>query len=261
MASTPPAQIRGEPQTPPTPLHGSAYHSKSSPSRYFTRSSRKTPDSAQSSFTQAPRTTRSPRQQTDLHFHSPEAAVTSTPRRKAAIRQPRLISPASPNSESSDHPQPKPSYLSASTILAEGMLPTPAKTPQKKHLPKSAMAARALFQDIPVTESPRKSQKKRARLNGFSLESFEEDSTAQDSISIHVDSRDQVPAVDTSADNPFYDAPSTTTTTIVKKRTAPSTTQKVSVTKRRKVSSEQPAALDAQVQEAIDNDEGMVYVL
>lgn len=256
MASTPPAQIRGEPHTPPTPLHGSAYHSKSPSSRYFTRSTRKTPDSTQSSFTQSPRSTRSPRQQPDLHFHSPEEAVTSTPRRKVATRRPQIISPASPNSESSDIPQPKPSYLSASTVFTEGMLPTPAKTPQKKQLPKSIMAGRALFQDASVTDSPRKSQKKRARQTGFTLESFEEGSNAPDNIQIHVDSNCLVPTVDMSAENPFYEPPAAS----AKKRAAPSSSQTVSVTKRRKVSSEKPA-LDPQVQEAIDNDEGMVYVL
>lgn len=259
MASTPPAQIRAEARTPPTPLHGSAYYTNS-PSRYNTRSAAKrTSDSAHSSFTQSPKSTRTPQspQQSDLHFHSPQA----TPKRKST-RHSQVISPTSPDSnvaEPSISNHAKPTYLSASTILSEGMLPTPVKTPQKKQLPKSSMAARALFQDQPTTmfESPRKSQKKKVRHNGFSLESFSENASSQDAIQIHVDSRDQVPEIDTSEENPFYVAP----TPEVKKRTT-SSSQKVSGTsKRRKVSAEEKKALDPQVEEAIHRDEGMVYVL
>lgn len=120
------------------------------------------------------------------------------------------------------------------------------------------MAARALFQDQTTApfESPRKSQKKKVRHNGFSLESFSEDPTAQNPIQIHVDSRDQVPEVDVSEDNPFY-MPSTVES---KKRAAPST-QKISGTSKRRRVAPAKKTLDPQVEEAIEKDEGMVYVL
>lgn len=142
------------------------------------------------------------------------------------------------------------------------MLPTPVKTPQKKTVPKSTMAARALFQDAHPThsavfESPRK-QKNKKRHNGFSLESFSADT---DPVHIHVDSRDQVPEVDTSSDNPFYAPPAQPS----KKGTLPtkSAAQKVPGTpKRRKVSTEaEKKPLDPQVEDALEKDEGMVYVL
>jgi len=249
MASTPPAQIRAEAHTPPTPLHGSAYHSKSSPSRYNTRSNtKKTPSSVQSSFTQSPE---------HDPFHS---ASHTTPKRKST-RLVQVISPSSPDADTparnASH-QHNPSHLSATTIFPAGMLPTPVKTPQKDRLAKPTMAARALFQDhsSATLESPRKTQKRRH--NGFSLESFSEDASSQDPVQIHVDSRDQLPELDTSTDNPFYTAPSAE----IKKRAAPPRQKMAGPSKRRKVSTEQEKRpLDPQVEDAIDKDEGMVYIL
>lgn len=258
MASTPPAQIRAEAHTPPTPLHGSAYHSKSSPSRYNTRSNtKKTPGSVQSSFTQSPDSSRTPRSPGHDPFHS---VSQTTPKRKSTHLV-QVISPTSPDAETPAQNVPhqhNPSHLSATTIIPAGMLPTPVKTPQKNRLAKPTMAARALFQDHPsaTLQSPRKNSKRRH--NGFSLESFSEDASFQDPIQIHVDSRDQLPEVDTSTDNPFYTAPSSES----KKRAAPPRQKMAGASKRRKVSTEQEKRpLDPQVEEAIDKDEGMVYVL
>lgn len=259
MAATPPAQIRAEARTPPTPLHGSAYHANSSPSRYNTRSSKRlASDSPNSSFTQSPqssRTPRSPLRDTQPDLHSPQF----TPQRKST-RRVHVISPASPDSTSdlttqSQFKNQNYNYLSATTIISEGMLPTPVKTPQKKHIAKSTMAARVLFQDQlnPAQSSPRKQTKKRH--NGFSLE---RDVTPNDEVAVFTDSRDQVPHLDESPSNPFYSAPKS------KKRTfmsndEPNVTPGPS--KRRKVSPKEPKKLDPQVEEAIENDEGMVYVL
>lgn len=183
MASTPPAQIRTEVHTPPTPLHGSAYHS---PSRYNTRS------------------------------------------RKLDLT-PNQLTPKSTKQSLSPESQPR---YPTTTIMTQGMLPTPAKTPRKSQ-PKS-MTSRALFQD--AQDSPRK--KKR---NGFTLESQE----PNEAIQIHVDSRDHVPESDMDESNPFYS----------KKRAAPEPTRS---SKRQK---KETRPVDAQVQSAIHKDEGMVYVL
>lgn len=134
--------------------------------------------------------------------------------------------------------------------MSEGMLPTPVKTPQKNKDIKPNMAARALFQDqLNPAASPRKSTKKR-RYNGFSLESFAENDN-QNSISIYTDSRDNIPEVDASEDNPFYTKP--------EENHKPSDQKAKRSSKRRKISTEK--RLDPQVEEAIKNDEGMVYVL
>lgn len=260
MATTPPAQIRAEARTPPTPLHGSAYHSNPSSSRYNTRSSKRLAlDSTHSSFTESPRsprssrTPRSPPRDVQLNIHSPQA----TPKRKSA-RRVQVTSPASPNSISDPAAQPRTqnqNYLSATTVLSEGMLPTPVKTPQKKRIPKSSMTARLLFQDQlnDAQSSPRKQQKKRH--NGFSLET--ENEAAAD-IAIFTDSRDQVPQVDDSPSNPFYAPPKS------KKRSLSSRLEAVSASgssKRRKISIKETRKLDPQVAKAIQKDEGMVYLL
>lgn len=260
MAATPPAQIRAEARTPPTPLHGSAYHDESSPRYNFRSSIRRTPEQSQLLHTQTPKSNKIDRapaypQASSLHssLHSPQA----TPKRKSG-RPAQVMSPTSPESEhsapSSSRVTAKQSrLLSAGTIMAEGMLPTPVKTPRKNQASKSQVTARALFQDSENPEtlfkSPRKSRKP-ARYNGFSLESFSTDDNSQDQIQIFTDSRDRVPEVDTSESNPFYEPPSQP--------------HKVHGTsKRRKVNgtAKVTESRDPQVQEAIDHDDGMVYVL
>lgn len=257
MPATPPAQIRAEARTPPTPLHGSAYHGNPSPSRYNTRSSKRIiSDSTNSSFTQSPQssfTPRSPPRDTQPDLHSPQF----TPRK--STRRVHVISPTSPNSTSGSTSQPQfknqnYNYLSTTTIISEGMLPTPVKTPQKKHIPKSAMAARVLFQDQlgSAQSSPRKQAKKRH--NGFSLE---RDVTPNEEVAIFTDSRDQLPQLDQSPSNPFYSAPKSKKRLFSKDE--PAVTPGPS--KRRKVAHKESKKLDPQVEEAIENDEGMVYVL
>jgi hypothetical protein len=135
------------------------------------------------------------------------------------------------------------------------MLPTPVKTPAKKKVTNIESASRALFQDPTLLDnmaapSPRKTRKPK-RYNGFSLESFRAEDGSTDNIQIFTDNRDKVPEVDRTEANPFADKPTDNESARTKKVSG--------TTKRRKVSVEKP--LDAQVQEAIDKDEGMVYVL
>jgi len=131
------------------------------------------------------------------------------------------------------------------------MLPTPIKTPKKKKVSNIKPASRALFQDSTVQDemafpSPRKSRKTK-RYNGFSLESFRAEDGDGENIQIFTDNRDKVPEVDPRESNPFIEPPQDT-------RVKPVT----GTSKRRKVRSVKPK--DPQVEEAIKNDEGMVYV-
>lgn len=117
------------------------------------------------------------------------------------------------------------------------------------------MAARVLFQDQlhSAQSSPRKQGKKRH--NGFSLEI---DVTPNEEVAIFTDSRDQVPHLDESPNNPFYSAPKS------KKRVFMSDDEPAVTpgpSKRRRVATKEAKKLDPQVEEAIQNDEGMVYVL
>ena len=138
--------------------------------------------------------------------------------------------------------------------MHEGMLPTPVKTPRKKTIANVEAAARALFQDQPhdlqeVVAAPRRSKKSR-RYNGFSLESFAaENGHTTNGIQIFTDSRDKVPEIDPSEDNPFYErGPGKGT----------SSKKVAGGSKRRKISGE--SKKDKDVEAAINHDEGMIYV-
>jgi hypothetical protein len=121
------------------------------------------------------------------------------------------------------------------------MLPTPVKTPRKKDLKNNLVStARVLFPNRPETvDEVMPTPRKRAR-KGMSLESFAEGQTEQPAIQIYTDSRDKVPEVDQSTDNPFYAKGGSTR----------------SSKKKEKESQDHKA-----VQSALERDEGMVYVL
>jgi hypothetical protein len=138
--------------------------------------------------------------------------------------------------------------------MADGMLPTPVKTPRKKNVPSVNAAARALFQDQPVlgeevTATSGRGRRGR-RYNGFTLESFSAEEESSGHIQIFTDSRDNVPQLDTSEDNPFIDHSS--------KAEGSSSRRVAGTSKRRKVSGEK---IDPQIQQAVNNEEGMIYVL
>lgn len=83
--------------------------------------------------------------------------------------------------------------------------------------------------------------KKRARKHvGFSLQSFEEDNIGN-SIEIYTDSKDKLPELDTSADNPFY------------------VTRSKNGGAKKKRSRE--VETNKNIQKILEQDEGMVYVL
>lgn len=119
------------------------------------------------------------------------------------------------------------------TTMTEGMLPTPAKTPRKKPVDNAGSTARVLF--------PQPGQKKKKKQTGFSLDSFSDDPSQGDSIQIYTDSRDRIPEVDESEENPFYQKPSTST----KPRPSRPMTR----------------SRDKEVNEALKREDGMVYVL
>ena len=265
MASTPPLQIVSNPPTPPTPLHGPAYDRRPTraSSRIASRLIQSTPDAPQRTLgSEAPVTTpKSSRQsrgrQAAPGIHSPE----STPRNKAS-RRVQVISPSSP--ETDTHPQKQMArskaqlqpLASSSTTIFDGMLPTPVKTPKKKLVNQANNAARALFQENPdmvdFEPSPRRNRKAK-RYNGFSLESFSaENKDGSGQIQIYTDSRDRVPQADGSQSNPFVEHEMNGETSIVRKVAGTS--------KRRKVCGERKK-VDPQVAAAIEEDDGMVYVL
>lgn len=139
------------------------------------------------------------------------------------------------------------------------MLPTPAKTPRKKPVPSLAIVptARVLFPvqmetdegTIPVS---RKRGRKKRHV-GFLLDSsMEDDDNCQDNnIQIFTDSKDKVPELDPSEDNPFYD--NSDRTNHIEE------SSEIKSARKRKVKTNSNG--NKEVEEAFKREEGMVYVL
>ncbi|KAL6236915.1 hypothetical protein BDW75DRAFT_205648 [Aspergillus navahoensis] len=238
MATTPPPAsfLR----IPPTPRHGNGYDQYEP---YSTRHSARL--ASQRSYTES-RTTPPP----SFPISRVRGTSGSTKKQKTAeTESPSLpASPMSPRKKMSgrsvttqhDDEDPfnaaKPAHSHPSrlfrTTMTEGMLPTPAKTPRKKPVDNAGTTARVLF--------PQPGQKKKKKQTGFSLDSFNDDPSQGDSIQIYTDSRDRIPEVDESEENPFYQKPSTGT--------------------KPRPSKPRTRSRDKEVDEALKREDGMVYV-
>ncbi|KAM0286749.1 hypothetical protein ACHAQH_000769 [Verticillium albo-atrum] len=129
-----------------------------------------------------------------------------------------------------------------------GMLPTPVKTPRKAPTESQAASieavARNLFAGDDIMMTPRKKRTPK-KYTGMSLESFTAENV-QEEIQIFTDSHDRVPTVDNSAENPFYG----NNTTAQPEPRLRRSKRKVTV----------PGEGTQQVDEALQRDDGMVYV-
>ena len=135
---------------------------------------------------------------------------------------------------------------SISTTMTDGMLPTPAKTPKKKAVDDAGSTARTLF---PATSGTGR-RKRGKNPTGFSLESFEDNlKQDQNNIEIYTDSRDRIPELDESEDNPFYTKPGGSNPT-------GKTTGRDSGGHKEKESKR-----DKEVGKSLHRDDGMFYVL
>lgn len=131
------------------------------------------------------------------------------------------------------------------------MLPTPAKTPKKKAVGDMDTTARALFP--PASGRPKKNKKH----TGFSLDSFNDDSTpGQTSIQIYTDCRDRIPEVDESEENLFYKPKAEAVQTPKNPTTRAPRKPKAGESKQ-----EKRLKRDREIDDAVKRDDGMVYVL
>ncbi|KAF9889115.1 hypothetical protein FE257_007604 [Aspergillus nanangensis] len=248
MATTPPppSTLR----VPPTPRHGAGYdqyepyttrHSSRLAGQRASRESNTTPPPSfpRSHTRTSPRKARS--QDSDREALSPPGSGHDSPRKKMSDRGRGLFA-----AHSFDGPagQDDP-FVSAESsglhrhlqtmrpTMTEGMLPTPAKTPRKKAVGDVGAAARTLFPPAPSSGRTKKTKK----YTGFSLDSFNEDQVQGGSaIQIYTDSRDRIPEVDQSKENPFYKKPAT------------------------RASKHREGQRDQEVNEAIKREDGMFYV-
>ena len=124
---------------------------------------------------------------------------------------------------------------------SDHMLPTPVKTPRKPEAKASLKpTSRVLFPHrIDKVEDP--TPKKKGKKIGFSLDS--PGASPDGKIEIFQDSKDRIPEVDESVENPFYGKPGSRSTTSRGKRKADELDHNI------------------EVQEVLKRDEGMIYVL
>ena len=134
------------------------------------------------------------------------------------------------------------------------MLPTPSKTPRKQSDDKLEAGVRAVARNLFTSSdssssssvaSPRK--RKTKTYTGLSLESFRAEEVEED-IAIFTDSRDRLPEVDGSAENPFYGNSENPQSTSTRRSTR---VKKVVV----------PGVGRIPVDEAVQRGDGIVYVL
>ncbi|KAL4896931.1 hypothetical protein BDV59DRAFT_82011 [Aspergillus ambiguus] len=257
MATTPPppSTLR----VPPTPRHGAGYdqyepystrHSSRLAGQRISRESNTTPPPSfpPSHLRTSPR--KAKRQNNEQGTLSPPGSGPASPRKQAG-RSGRLGTASSLDGTAEfDGSDPfvtgeptavRRSAQSFRPTMASEMLPTPAKTPRKKAVGDVSATARTLFPPPSGSSSGRKKTKK---YTGFSLDSFNEGESQNGSaIQIYTDSRDRIPEVSKSEENPFYKNPETTgTSTRTSKR-------KGAGLKR-----------DDDVEEAVKREDGMVYV-
>ena len=279
MATTPPLMIAEH--TPSTPLHGAKYDERrprttrrgARNSSLRTQRSIETPPPNQVGF-QHNSASLDPKNQNTLHptphTYSPPSSTHTSPRKKhprghlsksnkdASAMDGVGPSPGAPSLDSLRKPDKNPSLQQPSLNLAANMLPTPAKTPRKKPVQPTVVqaAARVLFPSRPDTVEdamPNPRKRRNRRHVGFSLYSSMEDDDegSENQIEIYTDSKDKVPELDPSEDNPFYDQHAQTV--------ASAEPHKAKGSKKRKA--EHSVDASTEIAEAFNREEGMVYVL
>lgn len=192
--------------TPPTPRHGYA----DSWEPYSPRKSARLSQRANNHRTPSPRSTRhsdrnpflgSPRSTKTTKKNNLPATLTSpatSPRKKRVAAAMDSVRRASGTLTAEGT-----ANAAAALGLPSGMLPTPAKTPQKPPTEQNKAnikaVARTLFRhEDEVMPSPRKTRSKQHHV----LDSFE--NVVEEDIPIYTDSHERIPEVDASSENPFY---------------------------------------------------------
>ena len=161
-----------------------------------------------------------------------------------------------PSEEPFYNPAHNPTLQQPSLNFGVAMLPTPVKTPRKKPIGQASLnaAGRVLFPDRAEDPMPpsRKNRKGKRHV-GFSLYTSMNDGNegGEDEIPIFTDSKDQVPELDPSEDNPFLDKPD---------EAAPQPEpSKGRASKKRKAIFGFDGSKE--IEDAFNREEGMVYVL
>ena len=273
MAATPPSNIAV--QTPSTPRLGAKYdgnHARSYATRKSTRQALLHQSNTEKTPAELKISTGKPQSSTHQYtanrsttkIHSPPSSTQTSPKKKSKTRKtsevhPKMDVDGSSSRGASPHPLVNPantSSLPPAMNLAPHMLPTPVKTPRKKQIQQNVLKAggRILFPDRPDDPMPASRKNRKGRKSvGFSLYGSmeEDDAPPGDDILIYTDSKDKVPELDQSEDNPFLEKP--------RDQTPPPEPTKGRGSRKPKSA----FGLDGskEIEEAFKRDEGMVYVL
>ncbi|KAI1494954.1 hypothetical protein F5X96DRAFT_422301 [Biscogniauxia mediterranea] len=253
---SPPARVH----TPGTPKHG--YGDSWEP--FSPRKSARISSQRSDARTPSPRTSqhqhnRVPKKQSSSTFSTP--ATSPQKKRMPAMDSVRRASGAL-TSEGAAHaadslgigakPRQQKSHASAATAshgTTSAMLPTPAKTPRKQPNAKTEAASRAVARSLFSSETdaiPTPKKKKAKKYTGLTLESFTAEEI-DDPINIFTDTRDRLPELDSSAENPFYGNDPAPVEEPSKRRS-----------KRKQVTI--PGEGKQAIEDAIRRDDGIVYV-
>jgi hypothetical protein len=257
MTSTPPPPSRVH--TPPTPLHGARFDNWEP---YSPRRSSRVANKRHV-YPHSPNDITVTKHRSARAFTPPNHKSSNLTRTSSQTFSPPS-SPASPSThsikQSNGHRRPSPgpqsgsdtdvlpsnsARLKPSSVDSFGMLQTPAKTPRKRTVPSASQGstARALFgRPVSIDDampSPRKARKAKY-FNPFSIAEEGDDEGSSKKIQIYTDTKERVPSLDEDASNPF----------LSKNAAKPNKRQTKSQTK-----------LDATMEEAVKNDEGVIYVL
>lgn len=259
MATTPPPPSPSALRMPAAPRHGPAYDGYEP---YPTRASARLANQRVTRIEKTPppsspsvrsRASGSPKKQRKVEVEglSPPRSTPGSPRKKARLEGHAGTHPTHslPDSNHHHHSLSHTSVLSHPSLLhpptsrstmAGDMLPTPIKTPSKKAVDDHS-AARALF------APPMSTLKRSKKHTGFSLGSFSEDlAPGQPAIQIYTDSRDRIPTMDPTEENPFYANPA-----------MPKTSEKQPT----RTSKRRAAKRDPEVEGSLNRDDGIYCVL
>ena len=270
MAATPPLRSV---HTPPTPLHGARYdtyqpYSTRKSTRHLTQRAAKTPPplslDSNSQRNTSSKSKKGVSSRLGAQPQSPPSSTHTSPQKKlfqnvesSSRKEDNIVSKtaAMDRLQAADGPA---SLQQPSLNLGAHMLPTPVKTPRKKPVhpvPAISSTARVLFPVRPDTvedamPTPRKRGRKRRV--GFSLDSsMEDDADSEDKVQIYTDSKEKIPELDMSEDNPFIDR--------LDQEVPSEESRKIRGSRKRKATSITGSNLD--IEEAFNHEEGMVYVL
>ncbi|EHA56669.1 hypothetical protein MCOR27_004412 [Pyricularia oryzae] len=232
--ATTPEQSHQKIKTPDTPRWGFAdpwepydfrpstrIQSQSSSSKTIDRKANRTPSPANSRSAAAPRSPRftvtraSPQKRPAMDLSELPASPTKkhAPLKRDGLSSTMLSGEVGSSSlfgpPSAQKKAPHMAFDRTDISEQTGMLPTPSKTPSRKHS-KQLQAdinavSRNLFNDDDIMPQPK--TKRPTKYSGISMGSFTA-VESEDPIDIFTDSHDRIPVVDDDAENPFIDGPS-----------------------------------------------------